>query len=990
MEPSVVPASLRREIHLGFALAIVVLAITGTTAVQAIRRSYAQIEERALARQRLTDLRRAFRFLLDAQTGQRGFLLTGRESYAEPYAIGVDSLGPRLAALHAGGPPGQGDLARVQSFVRLSHAAVAHMAATMALRRSQGPAAAVREVETGRGTALMDSVRSELAALEDVREEAVRVLDARIRRSGSFAVRMTIVAGSLAVLLLVAALVMINRDMARREASEAQARESEDRLFQLLDGLPVAVFVTDGTGKPYFTNRAMREMVGADLAALSVPEILERHPVFLQGTSQPYPPERLPLATALAGGHAHVTDITQRMGDRLVPLEVWASPVRAGDGTVASVVVVVSDVEEQRRTERELRDLTAELTDLYEEAPCGYHSLDADGTVIRINRTELAWLGYDRDEVVGRLRIADLLTPESRARFVETFPVFKERGWLRNLEMELVRRNGTVLPVLINATAVRDDQGRFLMSRSSVQDITERRTAEDAARAARDAAEAANRAKSDFLAKMSHELRTPLNSVIGFSEMLQDGAAGPLADRQHRYVANVLSGGRQLLQLINDVLDLSKIEAGRMELSRSAFDVATAIREAEETVSVLAGERGLTLAADVEPGLPPLVADRPKVKQVLYNLLSNAIKYTPSGGRVTVAARRLARSPDGEPGIEIAVTDTGIGIAPEDRARIFREFEQVDSAFVRQQQGTGLGLALTTRLLTLHGGTISVESELDRGSVFRAWLPLRSRAGGAGEAVAGPDHGTAPLVLVVEDDDAAAQLLLHYLAAAGFRGARAVSGADALRLARELRPDAISLDILLGDRDGLDVLSSLKGAPETAGVPVVVVSVTDTRELGFSLGAAEWLVKPIRRETFAAAIRRVVASGPGETRTVLIVDDDPAALEVLGGYLATEGFRVTTATGGRDGIAKALTERPDLLVLDLLMPGVNGFDVVRALRADARGRGIPILVCTAKDVTAEERESLRGSVLAVVAKADGRDALLGELARAGVRPPGPA
>jgi len=989
-EAKALPASLRREIRLGFSLAIVVLVATGVTAVQAIRRSYARIEERALARQRLTDLRRAFRFLLYAETGQRGFLLTGRESFAEPYRVALDSLVLRLAALQAGSPPGDQDAPHVQAFVRLTHAKLAHIAATIALRRSQGLAAAASAVESGRGEALMDSVRSHLATLEDERERGVVALDSQVRSSGAFAVRITVVAGSLAVLLLVAALVVISRDMARREESQAKARESEVRLFQLLEALPVAVFVTDGAGKPYYTNRAMQELVGADLANLSVPEILERHPVFLVGTDQPYPADRLPLVTALAGGRAHVADLAQRMGERMVPLEVWASPVLAGDGRVSSVIVVVSDVEEQRRTERELRELSEELADLYEQAPCGYHSVDDTGAILRINRTELAWLGYERDDVVGRLHITDLLTPSSRQRFAETFSGFKERGALRNLELEFVRRDGTSFPVMVNATAVREAQGRFLMSRSSVQDITERRLAEDAARVAKENAEAANHAKSDFLAKMSHELRTPLNSVIGFSEMLEDEAAGPLSDRQRRYVGNVLSGGRQLLQLINDVLDLSKIEAGRMELRRTGFEVATAIHEAAETVSVLARERQLTLGVEVEPELPLLIADRPKVKQILYNLLSNAIKYTRPGGRVTLAARRLPPLPGREEGLELAVTDTGIGIAPEDRERIFQEFEQVDSAFVRRQQGTGLGLALTRRLLALHGGRVAVESELGRGSVFRAWLPFRAGAVGTYDAVAGPDGGSAPLVLVVEDDDAAAQLLLHYLAAAGFRGVRATSGGEALRLARELRPDAISLDILLGDRDGLEVLSRLKGAPETAAIPVVVVSVTDTRELGFSLGAAEWLVKPIQRDAFSAAIRRAVAAAPGVARSVLIVDDDPAALELLESYLADEGFRVSTASGGREAIARALSERPDLLVLDLLMPGVNGFDVVKALQADPRGRGIPILICTAKDVTAEERESLRGSVLAVVAKADGREALLGELARAGVRSPGAA
>jgi DNA-binding response OmpR family regulator len=336
--------------------------------------------------------------------------------------------------------------------------------------------------------------------------------------------------------------------------------------------------------------------------------------------------------------------------------------------------------------------------------------------------------------------------------------------------------------------------------------------------------------------------------------------------------------------------------------------------------------------------------------------------------------------------IEVAVSDTGIGLKLEDQERIFGTFEQVDSAYGREQQGTGLGLALTRKFVELHGGRIWVESALGKGSVFRFVLPLKQRmlASPAGvaekEATTSSPAGGA-LVLVVEDDHQAWDLLAHHLMQAGYRVARATSGKQAVVMARDLRPSAITLDILLPDQDGLKVLTQLKAHPDTQSIPVIVVSISENRELGISLGAVAWLVKPANQSDFLAAVRRAVVNTDGRNiRTVLVVDDEPPTIELLTDMLTTQGFRVLTALDGRRGIAIARAQQPDLIVLDLVMPELTGFDVVQELRQFPESREIPILIFSVKDLSPEERERLRGSVQAVVTKGAAGD-LLRELAR---------
>ena len=497
---------------------------------------------------------------------------------------------------------------------------------------------------------------------------------------------------------------------------------------------------------------------------------------------------------------------------------------------------------------------------------------------------------------------------------------------------------------------------------------------------ASEAAEAANKAKSAFLANMSHELRTPMNAIIGYSEMLMEDAQDDGNEDAVGDLRKIHAAGKHLLTLINDILDLSKIEAGKMELYLESFEVSDMIGEVQSTILSVVQNKGNQLVVDVDPGLGEMYSDLTKVRQSLFNLLSNAAKFT-EGGEVGLSAK--AQSVGGDPGVEFRVSDSGIGIPPEKLGAIFEEFSQADESTTRNFGGTGLGLAISRRFCQMMGGDIRVESTVGRGSTFIITLPLRTAPAAAAPAkeaaaetpsIQAESGGT---ILVVDDDPNALDLIGRTLQSSGFRVVTCSDGQEALRLARSVKPAAITLDVIMPGLDGWAILDALKSDPETRGIPVVMVTMTDDKEMGYALGAEEFLTKPIERKQLVSILERF---GDDPERRVLVVDDSPEVREMLRRALEQEGWSVDEAENGRvafDQLGRAL---PSLILLDLMMPVMDGFEFLMELRKRDDLREIPVVVVTAKDLTDEDRARLDGDVAYMLSKRGlGQEELLGQL-----------
>jgi signal transduction histidine kinase/DNA-binding response OmpR family regulator len=528
------------------------------------------------------------------------------------------------------------------------------------------------------------------------------------------------------------------------------------------------------------------------------------------------------------------------------------------------------------------------------------------------------------------------------------------------------------LTVLVDAfnemlVQIQERDGALQEARDGLEQRVQERTAElqaakkeieeysDSILRAKEELERASKFKDQFLSTMSHELRTPLNAVLGFSDLLADERYGSLNDRQLRYVTNINNGGKHLLRLISDILDLSKIQAGRMELEIQDVPLESAFVDVLSTLKPLAERKSQTLSQDC---LPHLVvrADVTRLRQMLTNLAANAIKFTPQGGKIELRARPAADQ------TRIEVRDSGPGIPPEEQKRIFEAFYRLRKSG-ESIEGTGLGLAITQRLAELHGSTLGLESEVGQGSCFYFALPAVAlrRAPNVREVVSSLKDGEIPKILVIEDDRDAAQLIESYLSSSGYETVHCDQPQYAMKMVTELQPDIITLDLLMKPANGWQVLLQLKRDPRTTNIPVIVISIVDQPGVGTSLGADEYLIKPVDKAALLATVRRCLVSNQysESKRPILVVEDDTATREVIAELLTAQGYAVTLAKDGAEGRAHVAAALPELVILDLILPKMSGLELLAEWRADARTVDLPVFVLTSKDLSKEEEQYLR-------------------------------
>jgi PAS domain S-box-containing protein len=756
-----------------------------------------------------------------------------------------------------------------------------------------------------------------------------------------------------------------------RDAGEA-LRESENWHRTLFDSNPLPSWVFDSeTLKFISVNNAAVRSYGysrEEFLDLKITDIRPQEDV-----------ERLLKAKQI---HANESDWVspwrhKKRNGEIIEVEITSHKVDLNRRP--SVLVVAVDITERKRAEAKLQE-SEERFRLMVSSVEDYaiFMLDPQGHVSTWNQGAQRIKGYRAEEIIGRHMSSfyteediQLGKPDRALATALSVGRMEDEGWR-------VRKDGSKFWANVIITPLKDEAGTLRGFSKVSRDMTEKKRVQDAISQLNTQlqttnaelhlrnreVERATQLKSQFLASMSHELRTPLNAIVGFSDLLSEKIAGELNAKQERFVGHIKTGSRHLLQLINDILDLSKIESGQMDLRLEDFYVGDVLPEVLSTIRPLAMAKKIGVKENVKT-LLNVNADRVRFKQVLYNLLSNGIKFTPEGGEL-----RVEGFSDGNLS-RIVVSDTGVGIRSEEQDIIFEEFRQAGETTKGVKEGTGLGLAITRRLVEQHGGKLWVTSEPGVGSQFSFTMPMAISNPGV-PIVSATDHSGKDQakrnILVVDDDATARELLCSYLESEGYYVTTAQSGPEALKCAHRLKPDAITLDILMPNGNGFGTLFDLRSSPDTSHIPVIIVSIVDQKNLGMALGAADYLVKPVDKSLLLATIGRHLRPKVGEDTSILIVDDDQQTLDLLSQALRDSGYCANVANSGKQALALLAEKRMDAILLDLLMPEMDGFEVLRSLKANAELKSIPVFVVTAKDLTAEEVSLLKREASALFLK----------------------
>jgi PAS domain S-box-containing protein len=1018
--------------------------------------------------------------LVDAETGQRGYLLTGDDAYLEPYRRAIRSLDRTMGQLKDFTSDNPDQQKRIRALEPLVEKKLAELQATIDLRKSKGLAAANTVVLAGSGKQLMDQIRVVLEEMAS-KESDFRSIRMQEMNEALASANRAVVGGSLlSILLLSLVFTILLRELSERKVAQEALAKREKWFSTTLGSIGDAVIATDMNGAVTFMNSVAQSLTGWSLEAAQGKSMDLVFDIVNKETRRPGEnPVKKVFREGKVVGLADHTLLISKNGKEF-EIEDSAAPIVTGVGESIGVVLVFRDITDIKRAEEELRR-SEERFRLMVESAVDYAilMLDPEGHVVSWNAGAERIKGYRAEEIIGRhfsqfypredlergkpqhelevaiekgrledegwrvrkdgstfwanviitalrdevgtlrgfgkvtrdmtesKRAQDALR-ESKERYHLLFDSNPHPVWVYDLETlgildvnhSAVRNYGfsreeflslTIrdirppedIPALLDSTAERSPDTEFsgawkhrkkdgtlidveITSHPLVYggrdvrlvvatDITDRKNAEEALLRAKEEAERASKFKDQFLSTMSHELRTPLNAILGFSELLTDKRYGEMNERQSRYVNHIHTSGKHLLKLISDILDLSKIEAGKMEIVREDVAVDSVYTEVLSALQPLADKKSQTLIRQVEPNLY-VRADPTRFKQILMNLIGNAIKFTPERGRIELAARSM----DGQ--VRVEVSDNGPGIPLEDQQRIFEAFyRQAESG--KAVEGTGLGLAITERLVHMHGSQLGIDSRPGQGTCFHFSFPLvvAPQVQSAQAVTAKPEIRRAPRIFVIEDDPASAHLIESQLSSSGYEAIRCKEPRRARELAAKLQPDAITLDLLMKPIHGVEVLLQLKNDPRTSKIPVIVVTIVDQPAIGTALGADEYLVKPVDKAALLAALERCLAARGGRppTRAILVVEDDGPTREVISEMLHREGYSVTTAADGEQARASVAKSLPELVILDLLLPKVSGFELLSEWRVNPRTADLSVFVLTSKELSKDEEKYLR-------------------------------